>query len=156
MCIKPDIRFSHPCPGVIPTTSASSCWLSYSFCFRPDLPPHTYRRPCRPEKTQTDSLDDVSSPLDFEVRPLLCNREDTLKSHRFNQLLLNTVLQCRSAVSEEELRDLLKQEMMQFWCKLSAFLTTDFLYSIHNKQRSILAVSRCLKYHKILKKLHKK
>lgn len=51
VCFNPDIRFSHPCLGEIPTTAASSCWLSYLFCFRPDLPPHTYRRPSRPEKT---------------------------------------------------------------------------------------------------------
>ena len=56
-CINPDVHFSHLCPAVIPTTAASSCWLSYSLCFRtPPPPPHTYRRPCRPEKTQIDSL----------------------------------------------------------------------------------------------------
>lgn len=48
----PDVRSSHRCLGATPTTAASSCWPSYLFCFRPDLPPHTYHRPSRPEKTQ--------------------------------------------------------------------------------------------------------
>ena len=63
VCIHPDVHFSHLCPGATPTTDASSCWPScLSSCFHPDLPPHTYRRPCRPEKTQIDGLDDLFTP----------------------------------------------------------------------------------------------
>ena len=54
-CVNFDVRFSHLCLGVTPTTCASSCWLSYFV--HPDLPLHTYHRPSHPEKTQIDSLD---------------------------------------------------------------------------------------------------
>ena len=51
-----DVRFSHRCLVVIPTTVASSCWLRYSLCFWPDLPLHTYLHLSHPENTRTHWL----------------------------------------------------------------------------------------------------
>lgn len=48
--MDPDIHFSRLCLVVTPTTAASSCWLRYLLCFRPDLPPRTYLRLSHPEK----------------------------------------------------------------------------------------------------------
>lgn len=50
--------------------------------------------------------------MDFELSPLSCNEEVIRKNHSFNQLLFNSVLQCRNAVFEEELGDLLKEEIL--------------------------------------------